>query len=1066
MLRIWLSTNRKMNTTRILNEICSSGKKDQILLVPEQFSHMAEKQLLRHGGARINRYAQVLSFSRLASRVFSLYGGSAQSQTDASGKLLLMSLAVEQVHSRLKLYANSADKPAFLLKLIDTIEELRSFCVSAEKLRTAAAQVGGSLAVKMEEFSLLMESYDSVCANMGQNPESRLTRLLYKLDECDYAEGKTVYFDAFSDFNGIEQEIIASLLAGGADITVALHCDGIHSDAQQFNSARNAAKALVRLAEKQGLQAHISKLGDDTGDELQILKTRLFGGTAEPFDAETDRLVFIEGNDVVAECRNAAGEILKLIEDGARYRDITVACGQYDTYRPILETIFKRAQIPAYYAGDTSILQHKVVHMLLSALKAASGAMETETVLQYLKSGFLPIEEERCDRLENYVLLWGIRGAQWQEIWSKNPFGIEDRSNTPIEPLLQELNEDRVRCVMPLVHLRHALREAKNTAEMLVAFSDFMDSIELNERLNAIAGELFEQKQLQKAQQYAQVYSIVCRLLEQMHGVLGSSVRSPEGFYQMFRTALSQCSVGTIPSTLDSVNVGSLLSQRRGDSPYLFVLGANEGAFPAAQSNTSLLTDSERTSLWQCGIELTPRVLGSLDRELSAIAGTLEVPTKRLYFGGVQGTQAYYLLRAQKLFPAARRCTSDAALIERSERDHLDALVKTSMADDSEICKQARELTMPHELGALKEETVRALYGKELRLSSSKIDRIASCRLSYFLDYGLKAQERKEARVDPSTFGTFVHDVLEHTCKQVMDEGGFHVVTRERTEQIAHERMQWYSSEVLGELWQSERAKYLFERSFSEVFETVRQLWREMSVSEFEPKWFELGFGRGKDMPPVKIVGEKMTAYLDGVVDRADIWREGEKLYVRIVDYKTGSTSFSMEKILVGIGLQMLLYLFAMRRNGDKLAGDHLHCAGVMYFHANMKRIAISGKYDPKAEAKCLERERRSGMILNRESVLQAMEPGENKLYLPQEEYRATTSQFEELEEFVFSTVAALADELAQGVVEANPYYIDEYSNACGRCSFAELCRDRYEKRRLPTVKTAEEFWDKIGEVR
>ncbi len=1066
MLRIWLSTDRKLNTKRILDEICTSGRENQILLVPEQFSHMAEKQLCRHGGARVNRYAQVLSFSRLANRVFSLYGGCSQTQTDASGKLLLMALAVEQVHSRLKLYANSADKPAFLLKLIDTLEELRSFCVTADQLKAAAAELGGVLAVKAEEFSLLMESYDSVCANLGQNPESRLTRLLHMLDECDFAEGKRIYFDAFSDFNGVEQEIIASLLSGGAEITVALHCDGIHCDAQQFNSARNAAKALVRLASKQGVQAQISTLAEVGDDELKILKTRIFGGSAEPFDGETDKVVFLEGGDAVSECRNAAGEILKLIEGGARYRDITVSCGEYDTYRPILETIFKRANIPAYYAGDTSILHHKVVHMLLSALKAASGAMETEPVLQYLKSGFLPIEDERCDRLENYVLLWGIQGAQWQEAWSRSPFGIEDRSGTPTGPLLQELNEDRMRCIMPLVRLRRALKEANNTAMMLVAFSDFMDAIGLNERLNAIAGELFEQKQLQKAQQYAQVYSIVCRLLEQMHGVLGTSVRSPEGFYQMFRTALSQCSVGTIPSTLDSVNVGSLLSQRRGDSPYLFVLDANEGAFPTAQSNTTLLTDSERTSLWRFGIELTPRVIGSLDRELASIAGTLETPTRRLYFGGVQGREAYYLLRAQKLFPSARRCTDDAALIERSERDRLDALVKTRMSDDSEICARARELTMPHELGALSEETVRALYGKELHLSSSKIDKIASCRLSYFLDYGLKAQERKEAKMDPSTFGTFVHDVLEHTCRQVMAEGGFHVVTQERTEQIAHERMLWYSSEVLGELWQSERAQFLFERSFFEVFETVRRLWREMSVSEFVPKWFELGFGRGKTMPSVKIVGEKMTAYLDGVVDRADVWRENERTYVRIVDYKTGSTSFSMEKVLVGIGLQMLLYLFAMRQNGEILAGDALHCAGVMYFHANMKRVAISGKYDPKAGAKCLERERRSGMILNQESVLQAMEPGEEKSYLPQEEYRATKEQFEQLERFVFSTVAALADELAEGIVEANPYYIDEYSNACGRCSFAELCRDRYEKRRLPTVKTAEEFWSKIGEVR
>ncbi len=1065
MLRIWLSTSRKLNTKRIFEAICSAEKENQILLVPEQFSHTAEKQLLKSGGARINRFAQVLSFSRMANRVFSIYGGSSRTQTDASGKLLLMSLAVEQVRSRLKLYGSGADKPAFLLKLIDTLEELRSFCVDAEKLRLAASELSGTLAVKAEEFALLMESYDSVCANLGQDPESRLTRLLHTLDVCDFAQGKTIYFDAFTDFNGIELEIIASLLAGGAEITVALHCDDLHSDAQQFNSARNAAKALVRIASKQGIKVQTSKLAESANDEFYALKTRLFGGGSEAYEGTSEKIVMLEGADAVCECRNAAGEILKLIEGGARYRDIAVACGEYDTYRPILETVFKRAKIPAYYAGDTGILHHKVVQMLLSALKAATGSMETETVLQYLKSGFLPIDEARCDRIENYILLWDIRGGQWQENWAKSPFGLEERKNTPIEPLLQELNEDRRRCIMPLVALRQDLREAKNTAQMLVAFNDFLDAIALSERLNTVASELFEQKQLQKAQQYAQVYSIVCRLLEQMYGVLGTSVRSPEGFYQMFRTALSQCSVGTIPSTLDSVNVGSILSQRRSDTPYLFLLGANEGAFPTSQSNSTLLTDEEREKLWQSGIELTPRVIGNLDRELAAIAGILEAPNKRLYFGGIQGRESYYLLRAGQVFEKARRVSDDMSLVERSERDYLDALVKTRMSEKSEICRKARALTEPHSLGDLSEEAVRGLYGKELHLSSSKIDKIASCRLSYFLEYGLKAQERKTAKMDPSTFGTFVHDVLEITCRQVMQEGGFHVVSLERTVQIARERMQWYSEHILGELWESERARYLFERSFFEVFETVKQLWREMSVSEFEPKWFELGFGLGKKLPSVKIVGKKMTAYLDGVVDRADTWSENGRTYVRIVDYKTGSTSFSFEKVLIGIGLQMLLYLFTMRQQGQLLLGGELQCAGVMYFHANMKRISIAGKYDPKAQAQCLARERRSGMILNSDMVLRAMEPNETTIYLPGEDYRASQKQFEKLEEFVFRTVAALADELADGVVQANPYYIDEYSNACGRCSYVEICRDRYEKRRIPTVKKAEEFWNAIEEA-
>ena len=140
MLRIWLSTDRKKNTQRIFEEICSKNHGNQILLVPEQFSHMAERELCRLGGDTISRYAEVLSFSRLANRVFAELGGSAQTQTDPSGKLLIMSLAVEQVRSRLKLYGASGEKPAFLLKIIETIEELQSFCITAQNLRDVSVK--------------------------------------------------------------------------------------------------------------------------------------------------------------------------------------------------------------------------------------------------------------------------------------------------------------------------------------------------------------------------------------------------------------------------------------------------------------------------------------------------------------------------------------------------------------------------------------------------------------------------------------------------------------------------------------------------------------------------------------------------------------------------------------------------------------------------------------------------------------------------------------------------------------------------------------------------------------
>lgn len=1056
MLQLYCSVDRKGNTDRLLREICQNRTSGQILLVPEQFSHTFERKLCEYGGDGVNLYAEVLSFSRLASRVFAAVGGSAESETDASGQLLMMSLAVEQVRSRLKLYGVGAEKPSFLLKLIDTLDELKSDCITPERLRETSKKLSGVLAQKTEEFALLMESFETVCANLGQNPDTRLNRLLGALQESDYAAGKHFYFDAFSDFNGVEREIIATLLDGGASVTVALHCDGIDGTAPQFAAARWTAEELRHLDET----AEISVFPPASPRTY----SQIFGGGAK-IDAP---ITFLEARNETQECRMAAGEILKLVEQGARYRDITVAYCDEAAYRNVLETVFRRAEIPAYFAGDTDILRLNVIHMLLSALEAATGGMDAQTVLSYLKSGFLPIARDRCDRLENYVLLWGIRGRQWEEAWQKNPLGLKEDATEQTDALLRALNEDREGYILPLVRLRDGLKSAKNTAQMVLSLHRFTEEISLAERLEAMAQQCRSEGKLQQAQQYAQVYRLLCDLLEQMYGVLGESVRSPESFCDLFRTALSRCSVGTIPAALDCVSVGSVFAQRFADSRYLFVLGANEGFFPSAQTNQTLLSDQERSDLIEVGIDLKPSAVCGLERELGAMAGLLGVATDTLYLGGVSGRESYYLRRARNLAENAEVLTDELSLLERSRRDRLNHLMAhpNGLPKDDPLYAEAQTLLQAkqYHIGSLHDETVRVLYGKKLSLSSSKIDKLASCRLAFFLSYGLKARERKTAQVDAPEFGTFVHDILEHTARTVMKEGGFDCVTEERVLEIADERMEYYAREILAELWGSERAEYLFRRSFREVRSVVRQLRRELSVSRFRPQWFELKFGKGEAMPEVKIVGEKISAELRGVVDRADLWVCDESLYVRVVDYKTGKTTFEPKKILLGIGMQMLLYLFALRRSGAHLLGKPLHCAGVMYFPANVPKIPLKSCFDEKESSEREKLEKRTGLLLDHERMLRAMDPNEPPIFLPDRDYCATKEQFDALERFVLKTVGALADDLASGSVEANPYFENETKNACQWCDFRTLCGENVEKRRLPALKTMADFWQKVEE--
>ncbi len=1083
MLELYLCTDRKMNTAKALEQLCrtASEKRGGILITPEQFSHVAERELCLYGGNTISRFAEVLSFSRLASRVFSLEGGAADTETDAGGRLLMMSLAVEQVRSRLKIFGTGAVKPEFLLRLIDTLEEFRSYCVTSADLRRAGQELSGVLAVKAEEFALLMESYDSVCANCGQNPETRLNRLLAALETSDFAQGKTFYLDGFTDFNGIQREILAQLLAGGAEVRVYLTCGPLDGTAQQYEAARDTTRQLLATAHTQGIRTAVHQIpSDDNASPLPFLRENLFSGGNVRYE-EPQQAVFLRlAADVRSECRWAAGEILRLIGNGARWRDIAVAYTDEATYRPNLESLLRSAEIPAYFAGDRSLLREPVIHFLLSSLEAATGGMEQETVLTYLKSGFSPLTRECVDRMENYIFLWNLSSGRWEKPWTMNPYGFSKAMDSAGEALLAELEANRQTALAPLLTLRDGLRRARNTGEMVLALNDFLETLQFRERLNEEASALYTAGELQRAQEYAQIYGTVCTILEQAYGVLGKSIRTPEEFLAVFRTVLSQYQIGSIPATLDCVNVGALMTQRRCDTRYLFVLGANEGSFPAAKENQSLLTDKERVSLMRIGIAVSPTAAGRLDRELAGIHDVLTAPRRAVYFTAVDGGEAYYFRRASKLFPGSTSPATEDELVMRSRREYRTYLSAHLRDFEEAPPKQVepRELApllraKNYVLGSLKPETVHALYGRTLRLSSTKIDCLAGCRLSYFLQYGIKAKERKTASMDAQLYGTFVHYVLEHTVRQTQAEGGFASVPVERVLEIAEAAMQRYAETTLAGLFESEREVYLFRRTFSEIRQVVQELYTELSISAFVPRWFELEFSDRGPLPAVRIAGKAMAAELIGFVDRADIWECNGKQYVRIIDYKTGRKDFDYTGILNGLGLQMLLYLFALQHRGEVLTGHKLLPAGVLYFPARMERVSVKDRFsDAEADAARRKALRRKGLLLNDDSVLQAMEPcSSDPVFLPYGLDKngertgdlATVEQLRLLEAHVFSTVAALADDLSEGNVTANPYYCDDLQNACRWCAYRDFCADGAEKRWLEKVADNRQFWERLG---
>ena len=1071
--RDW-TANRDEIFRRIADDV-HQKKSGRILLVPELISHESERCLCKAAGDTASRYAEVLSFSRMARRVCDSYGGSIQECLDNGGRIVAMAAAARQLSSKLKAYASVETRPEFLSSLIDCVDEFKRCCISSEDLKTAASETGGSLAQKLEELALLMEAYDALCSRGKRDPRDQMTWLLEYLEMGSFAEDHVFYIDGFPDFTRQNFAIIEHLMRVSPQVTVSINCDRVDSTQLAFEKAGSTASNLLKSARMAGIQVKIEVIPHRQLPLLPV-RERLFQGPVEKAAAK-GALHTYRAETPWQECMGAAAEILSLVRTGDRFRDITLVCADTAVYQPLVNFIFHRFHIPLYQSGTEDILQKSIVSTVLTALDAALSGFEQKAVLRYLRSALSPLTPDVCDLVENYAVLWGIRGMKWASPWEKHPDGLGEIWTDGAHRKLNQLETARDSALSPLIKLRTGFQKATDLRSQVMALYSFLEDIHLENRLDAMARKMDASGDNRSAQILNQLWEILLSALEQMYDVLGETQWEAEHFTRLLRLLLSQYDVGTIPPVLDAVQMGPVSAMRCHQEKHLIVLGAQEGNLPGYTGSSGLLTDQERITLRQIGVPLTGGAMEGIQAEFAEIYGVFcgAEESIRVYCSGEQ--PSFVFRRLAELSGGANEVKDDFGF---APADKFEAGAWLAGWNGEELAARLNVLDTyqetrkkrSHTLGKVKLDHIKDLYGHTLNLSASQIDRQAECRLSYFLKYGLRAQERKEATVDPAEFGTYVHAVLENTARCIRDMGGFHQVSLEETLEIAHRFSDEYAQERFRDI-ESERMTYLFQRNAQELDMVVRELWQELKDALFAPKEFEVNFGGDGGLPPIAVPNDGMNAILRGFVDRVDTWFSGGSHYYRVVDYKTGRKDFDYCDVFNGVGLQMLLYMFALKHSGVDLLGDHPIAAGVQYFPARAPYLLSDGRLDEvDAEKARLNQWKRRGLLLRDEAVLQAMEPGDNPVRMSYTVKKdgtlsgdlADREQLNLLEGYVFRTLAKMVEDIASGNVEPNPYTRGSSYNACAFCPYKSVCHHTtVEGRRNYKAMTAQRFWDEVG---
>ena len=1088
MLHILTGRAGSGKTKEIFRRMAAAGaNRPQLLLVPEQASFETEQRLCRENGNRAGLYSEVLTFTRLENRVLSLAGGGARGVLDEGGRLLVMYAALRSVASNLKVYAMHTRKPEFLNSLIATADELKSCCVTGEALLRAGEETEGLDGDKLRDLGLIFGAYEAMTARGSLDPRDRLTRLADKLRDCPYCEGKDVWLDGFTDFTPQQGLVLERILRQAASVTVSLTMEPGRGEEEVFAPARRTAAWLKRLAGQAAspvTEEHIPTCARGRTKPLRHLEANLFALPMEPYDGPLESCVTVAALPSPRdEVSWAAGIIRDLVREGYRYRDIVLTARSMERYRDDIREIFAAFDLPVFQAEKTDILQKPIFTLITAALDAVNGGYDYEDMFRYLKTGLAGLTFDQCDRLENYVRTWDLWGSRWtaKKDWTMHPAGYSRAFSEEDRELLAELNALRRQVVEPLETLRQTSGDTIRSQGM--ALYAFLESIGAPDALEARAASLLEEGEPELSREYSQLWEIFCGALEQCVALLGDMEADFSEFSRLLKLLLSRYTVGTIPASLDRITAGDAPRLSNRSSKVLLLLGADDGAIPQVTPGQGLLTDRDRELLEGFGLELSARVEERLSRENTIVYTACTQPTDRLYVSWPTAGEtrpSFLVERLSYLFPqcvvqpepplAPDRLITLAAEVPEARA----ALEKTYGEAFSRLDRAAG-----WSRGKLSPRAVRRLYGEKVAMSASRMDKYKSCHFAYFLQYGLAAKPRRRAGFDAPEYGTFVHYVLEHVLKAAKVRGGVPSCSDEEIRGLTRQAVSEYVHTQLGGMeHQTPRFKYLFRRLQAGVQAVVDNVVDELRASDFQPILFELGFGSGQDLPPVEVKSNGITLRISGFVDRVDGWEKDGRLYVRVVDYKTGRKSFDLTEVWNGLGLQMLLYLFTLEERGEALLGTQPTPAGVLYLPARDALVSGSRAMEATQRQALLDKELvRRGLVLDDEEVIQAMEHGEGGMrFLPLKvsartgaisgDALVTAEKLGRLRRHTRHILEDICKEIAAGNIDADPFWRGPAKNACQYCDYVQVCQfeeDRDRRRWIPTVRSGA-FWESLEE--
>lgn len=1066
----------------IYNEIDEilNGENKIYIITPEQFSFTAEKKLMLNRKSIIN--AEVITFNRLAYRVINEIGG-IKSNLSKSGKAMLIYSILQEQKNNL-IFLNKSDENIDLC--IRAISEFKKHGILINDLKEEKDKIDDIyLKNKLNDLILIYEQFENKIQSDYIDETDLLSILAENIDKINLLNNSYVYIDEFAGFTEQEYMIIKKIIKIANNVTITFCVDDLNLDINPnidiFYTNKMTYKKIINLVDRNEKieKINLNKSYRFKNDELKYIENYLFNLKIKEFDLENKNINLFLAKNEYTEIENIAKQIYLLVkEKNIRYKEISIITKNIEKYSGITKAIFENYNIPIFIDEKKDLNQNIIVQYILSILNIYINNYSYESVFNYLKTGFLEIDENDIYKFEKYCIKYGIR---YNKFKSDFTLGINEKNKSEFE----NLNNIRKKIINPLINLKIKLDNEKSAKNITREFYLFLTRQNIEKKINDKIKILKQDNFLDLAKEYEETYKIIINILDEINLIFDQDKFSIDKFNKILKIGLKNSGIGKIPTIQDQVIMGDVDRSKSRKSKIVFIIGLNDGVFPSVNKNEGFFNDSDREILKNDGIELARGTLENIYNDNFNIYKSFTIAEEKLFLSYASSDSDGKSLRASNLITKIKKIFP--CLIEQSDvttkKRKIEIINEKKLYED--LILKINELKCgvePEKLffviykyfekslkynkllknnlsyinysfsENIKKENIDKLYGNNLNTSISKLERYNSCPFSYFLQYILKLKEKEELKVQSLDTGSFMHDVINSFFEEIdnLENVSLGNLTDEQIEiiisKIIEEKLLINSNYIFNA---TAKYKLLVTRLKRIILKSLKYIIQTLLQSEFNLAGTEVEFSEnGKYKPIVLTLDDGKTVEITGKIDRIDIGEKNGKNYVRIIDYKSSVKNLDFNNIYAGLQLQLITYLDAVCKIEDLVP------AGVLYFNLLEQIISSNKKLsEEEIEEKIKSNFKMKGLILADVNIVKMhdanLEQGSSEIvpaYIDKSgnlsskrSSAVTEKQFIDLQKYINLTIKQISEEIFKGNIELKPYYLNKKS-FCEFCVYNKMC--------------------------